>query len=197
LHEEYKAITDAGLILQIDDPRLVTSYVMMGEATIEETREWAELRIAALNRALEGLPEDQVRFHTCYSIDMGPRTNDMELKDIADMILTINAGAYSFEAGNPRHEHEWKVWKTVDLPAHKYLIPGVITHSSILVEHPEVISDRLIRFADVVGKERVIAGADCGFGTFAGMQTIHPTVAWGKLEALVEGAKLATAELWG
>jgi 5-methyltetrahydropteroyltriglutamate--homocysteine methyltransferase len=196
LHEEYKVITDAGLILQIDDPRLVTSYVMMGEATVEETRNWADLRIEALNRALKGLPEEQVRFHTCYSIDMGPRTNDMELKDIVDKILTIDAGAYSFEGANPRHEHEWKVWKDVNLPDHKILIPGVITHSTILVEHPEVIADRIVRFASVVGKDRVIAGADCGFGTFAGMKTIHPTVAWGKLEALVEGAEIATKQLW-
>ena len=196
LHQEYKAITDAGLVLQIDDPRLVTSYVMMGEATIEDTRKWADLRIAALNRALEGLPEDRVRFHTCYSIDMGPRTNDMELKDIIDKILTINAGAYSFEGANPRHEHEWKVWRDADLPDHKILIPGVITHSTILVEHPEVIADRIVRYAGVVGRERVIAGADCGFGTFAGNQAIHPTVAWGKLAALVEGAKIASKELW-
>lgn len=196
LHEEYKAITDSGLLLQIDDPRLVTAYVFDGEASVADTRKWAELRIAALNRALEGLPEERIRFHTCYSIDMGPRTNDMEFKDIVDMILTIKAGAYSFEAANPRHEHEWRVWKDIKLPDQKILIPGVITHSTVLVEHPEVICDRIVRFSTVVGKERVIAGADCGFGTFAGSQLIHPTVAWAKLEALVQGAALASKQLW-
>jgi len=128
---------------------------------------------------------------------MGPRTNDMELKNIVDIILTIRAGAYSFEGANPRHEHEWKVWGHVDLPNHKFLIPGVITHSTVLVEHPELVCDRIMRYASVVGRERVIAGVDCGFGTFAGSMTIHPTVAWAKLDALVKGAHLASAQLWG
>jgi 5-methyltetrahydropteroyltriglutamate--homocysteine methyltransferase len=197
LHEEYKAITDAGLLLQIDDPRLVTQYVIDASMSLEDCRKWAELRVEALNRALRGIPEEQVRFHTCYSIDMGPRTNDMELKNIINIILKIRAGAYSFEGANPRHEHEWKVWGHVDLPRHKILIPGVITHSTVLVEHPELVCDRILRYASVVGRERVIAGADCGFGTFAGMMTIHPTVAWAKLDALVKGARLASAQLWG
>ena len=197
LHEEYKAITDAGLLLQIDDPRLVTQYVIDATMSVEDCRRWAEVRVEALNHALRGIPPEQVRFHTCYSIDMGPRTNDMELKDIIDVILKIRAGAYSFEAANPRHEHEWKVWRDVSLPEDKVLIPGVITHSTVLVEHPELVCDRILRFASVVGRERVIAGADCGFGTFAGMMTIHPTVAWAKLEALVKGARLASDELWG
>jgi 5-methyltetrahydropteroyltriglutamate--homocysteine methyltransferase len=197
LHEEYKAITDAGLLLQIDDPRLVTQYVIDASMSLEDCRKWAELRVEALNRALRGIPEQQVRFHTCYSIDMGPRTNDMELKNIVDIILKIRAGAYSFEGANPRHEHEWKVWGHVDLPRDKILIPGVITHSTVLVEHPELVCDRILRYASVVGRERVIAGADCGFGTFAGSMTIHPTVAWAKLDALVKGARLATAQLWG
>jgi len=197
LHVEYKAITDAGLLLQIDDPRLVTQYVIDATMSLADCRKWAEVRVEALNHALRGLPEEQIRFHTCYSIDMGPRTNDMELKDIVDIILKIRAGAYSFEGANPRHEHEWKVWGHVDLPRHKILIPGVITHSTVLVEHPELICDRILRYASVVGRERVIAGADCGFGTFAGSMTIHPTVAWAKLEALVQGARLASAQLWG
>jgi 5-methyltetrahydropteroyltriglutamate--homocysteine methyltransferase len=197
LHEEYKAIVDSGLILQIDDPRLVTQYVIDASMSLADYRKWAELRVEALNHALRGLPQDRVRFHTCYSIDMGPRTNDVELKNVIDIILKIKAGAYSFEASNPRHEHEWKVWRNVDLPGDKVLIPGVITHSTVLVEHPELVCDRILRFAQVVGRERVIAGTDCGFGTFAGMMTIHPTVAWAKLQALVEGARLASAQLWG
>ena len=197
LHEEYKAITDSGLILQIDDPRLVTQYVLDASMSLADYRKWAEVRVAALNHALRDLPQERVRFHTCYSIDMGPRTNDVELKDVIDIILKINAGAYSFEASNPRHEHEWKVWKSVDLPKDKILIPGVITHSTVLVEHPELICDRILRFAEVVGRERVIAGTDCGFGTFAGSMMIHPTVAWAKLEALVAGARLASRQLWG
>src|ERR1700722_4640963 len=149
LHEEYKAITDAGLLLQIDDPRLVTQYVIDATMSLEDCRKWAELRVEALNRALRGIPEEQIRFHTCYSIDMGPRTNDMELKNIIDIILKIRAGAYSFEGANPRHEHEWKVWGHVDLPQHKILIPGVITHSTVLVEHPELVWDRILRYPSV------------------------------------------------
>ena len=197
LHDEYKAITDAGLLLQIDDPRLVTQYVFDANMSLEDCRKWAEVRVEALNHALRGLPEEKIRFHTCYSIDMGPRTNDMELKNIVDIILKIRAGAYSFEGANPRHEHEWKVWGHVDLPRHKILIPGVITHSTVLVEHPELVCDRILRYASIVGRERVIAGADCGFGTFAGSMMIHPTVAWAKLDALVKGARLASAQLWG
>jgi 5-methyltetrahydropteroyltriglutamate--homocysteine methyltransferase len=197
MHEEYKAITDSGLLLQIDDPRLVTQYVIDANMSLDDCRRWAEVRVEALNHALRGLPEEQIRYHTCYSIDIGPRANDMELKSIIDIILKIKAGAYSFEAANPRHEHEWKVWRNVDLPKRKLLIPGVITHSTVLIEHPELICDRILAFASVVGRERVIAGADCGFGTFAGTMTIHPTVAWAKLEALVKGARLASQQLWG
>ena len=147
MHDEYKAITDAGLLLQIDDPRLVTQYVMDASMSIADCRKWAELRVEALNHALRDMPEEQIRYHTCYSIDMGPRTNDMEAKDIVDIILKIKAGAYSFEGANPRHEHEWKVWNAAKLPAHKVLIPGVITHSTVLVEHPELVCDRILRYA--------------------------------------------------
>lgn len=196
LHEEYKAIADAGLLLQIDDPRLVTQYVFDPSLSLPDYRKWAEVRVEALNHALSGIPEAQIRFHTCYSIDMGPRTSDVELKDIIDIMLKIRAGAYSFEAANPRHEHEWKVWREVKLADDKILIPGAITHSTVLVEHPELVCDRLLHFADVVGRERVIAGADCGFGTFAGSMIIHPTIAWAKLEALVKGTTMASAKLW-
>lgn len=197
MHEEYKAIADAGFLVQIDDPRLVTYYVLNPGATIEDCRKWARIRIEALNHALRGIPEEKIRFHTCYSINFGPRLHDMELKDIVDLVLSIRAGAYSFEAANPRHEHEWRVWEYVKLPQGKLLIPGVITQSSVLVEHPELVAERILRFAKLVGRENVIAGADCGFGTFAGSMEIHPTIVWAKLEALSKGARIATKELWG
>jgi 5-methyltetrahydropteroyltriglutamate--homocysteine methyltransferase len=197
MHEEYRAIVDAGFLVQIDDPRLVTYYIMSPRSTVAECRAWAEVRVEALNHALRGIPRDRVRFHTCYSINMGPRVHDMQLKDIVDVILKVRAGAYSFEAANPRHEHEWRVWEGVTLPQDAVLIPGVITQSTVLVEHPELVAQRIERFASVVGRENVIAGADCGFATFAGSTEIHPTVAWAKLQALAEGARLATRRLWG
>ena len=196
MHEEYRAIVDAGLLLQIDDPRLVTYYIASPTSTVAECRRWADVRVDALNHALRGIPRERVRFHTCYSINMGPRVHDMALKDIVDVILKVNAGAYSFEAANPRHDHEWRVWKDVKLPDGALLIPGVITQSTVLVEHPELVADRIERFASVVGREHVIAGADCGFATFAGSTEIHPSVAWAKLAALVEGARIATRRLW-
>ena len=197
MREEYQAIVDAGFLLQIDDPRLVTYYIASPTSTVEACRRWAALRVEALNHALRGLPRDRVRFHTCYSINMGPRVHDMQLRDIVDVILNVRAGAYSFEAANPRHEHEWRVWETVKLPDDAVLIPGVITQSTVLVEHPELVAERIARFASVVGRERVIAGADCGFASFAGSTEIHPTIVWAKLEALVEGARLASRRLWG
>ncbi len=196
MREEYRAIVDAGFLVQIDDPRLVTYYIIHPEASIADCRKWAELRIAALNHALRDIPPDKIRFHTCYGINMGPRIHDMELKDIVDLILTIRAGAYSFEAANPRHEHEWKVWKNVKLPADKILIPGVISHSTILVEHPELVADRIIRYAEIVGRENVIAGSDCGFATFAGSKEVHPSIVWAKLKALSDGARMASKQLW-
>lgn len=197
MREEYRAIVDAGFLVQIDDPRLVTYYIMDPRSTVEECRRWAEVRVEALNHALRGIPRDRVRFHTCYGINMGPRVYDMELKDVVDIILKVRAGAYSFEAANPRHEHEWRVWEHVALPEGALLIPGVITQSTVLVEHPELVAERIVRFATIVGRENVIAGADCGFATFAGSTEIHPTVAWAKLKSLVEGARLATQTLWG
>jgi 5-methyltetrahydropteroyltriglutamate--homocysteine methyltransferase len=196
MREEYRAIVDAGFLVQIDDPRLVTYYIMQPGASIADCRRWAELRVEALNHALRDIPRERVRFHTCYSINMGPRVHDMQLRDIIDVILKVRAGAYSFEAANPRHEHEWRVWQDVKLPDGAVLIPGVITQSTVLVEHPELVAERIVRFASVVGREHVVAGADCGFASFAGSTEIHPTVAWAKLEALVEGARLATRQLW-
>jgi len=197
MREEYKTIVESGLILQIDDPRLVTYYNVTPGASIADCRKWAEVRIEALNHALRGLPRERIRFHTCYGINIGPRMYDMELKDVVDLIPRVNAGAYSFEAGNPRHEHEWKVWKDVKLPEGTVLIPGVITHSNVMVEHPETIAERIERFASVVGRENVIAGADCGFGTFAGSEEIQERIVWAKFEALAQGARIASRRLWG
>jgi 5-methyltetrahydropteroyltriglutamate--homocysteine methyltransferase len=193
---EYRAIIDAGLVLQVDDPLFASYYVMHPEASIEDCRKGALTRVDALNHALRGLPTDRIRYHTCYSINIGPRVHDMELKHIVDIMLRINAGAYSFEAANPRHEHEWKVWENVKLPDGKALIPGMITHSSNIVEHPELIAERIGRFASVVGRENVIAGADCGFASFAATCEVHPSVVWVKLQALAEGARIASAALW-
>ena len=197
MREEYRMIVDAGFLLQIDDPRLVTYYIIHPEASIADCRKWAEVRVEALNHALRDIPPEKIRFHTCYGINMGPRVHDMELKDIVDIILKIRAGAYSFEAANPRHEHEWKVWKSVKLPDGKILIPGVISHSTILVEHPELVAERIVRYAGVVGRDNVIAGSDCGFATFAGSKEVHPSIVWAKFKALSDGARIASKELWG
>jgi 5-methyltetrahydropteroyltriglutamate--homocysteine methyltransferase len=196
MRDEYRAIVDAGFLLQIDDPFLVTYYITRPDLSIAECRKWAELRVEALNTALAGIPADRIRFHTCYSINMGPRIHDMQLKDIVDIILQVRAGAYSFEAANPRHEHEWEDWQRIKIPSDKILIPGVITQSTVLVEHPELVAQRLSRFASVVGRERVIAGADCGFASFAGSNEVHPSIVWAKFKALVDGARLASRQLW-
>ena len=196
LREEYRAIIDAGLVLQIDDPQLASHYTTHPELDIAQCRNWANTTVELLNHALAGVPPELVRYHTCYGINMGPRVHDLELRHIVDIMLRINAGAYSFEAGNPRHEHEWRVWEQVRLPEGKALIPGVITHGSNFVEHPEAIAQRIGRFAQVVGRERVIAGADCGFASFSTTCEVHPTIVWAKLAALAEGARLATKELW-
>jgi 5-methyltetrahydropteroyltriglutamate--homocysteine methyltransferase len=194
---EYKAIIDSGFLLQVDDPSLVTYYLLHPEASIEDCRRWANQRVEALNHALRGLPEEKIRYHTCYSINFGPRVHDMEAKNLLDIILRVRAGAYSFEAANPRHEHEFELWKTVRLPKGKCIIPGVITQSTVLVEHPELVAQRIARFAEAVGRENVIAGTDCGFASFATSAEIHPTIVWAKLAALVEGAKIASKALWG
>ena len=196
MREEYKTIVDAGFLLQIDDPRLVSYYLVKPDATIAECRKWAVQRVEALNHALRGIPPEKIRHHTCYGINMGPRVHDMEVKHLLDIILTIRAGAYSFEAANPRHEHEWKIWGSAKLPKGKLLIPGVISHSTVLVEHPELVAERIGRFAGLVGRENVIAGSDCGFATFASSKEVHPSIVWAKLKALSDGARIASKELW-
>jgi 5-methyltetrahydropteroyltriglutamate--homocysteine methyltransferase len=197
LREEYKAIVDAGLLLQVDDPRLVSYYNANPRASVADARKWADLRVEALNHALKGIPAEKVRFHTCYGINIGPRVHDLGLKDIADIMLRVNAGAYSFEGANPRHDHEWRVWEEIKLPKDKIVIPGVISHTTNLVEHPELVADRLVRYAKVVGRENVMAGSDCGFSSQATAEPeIHPTVVWAKFKAMAEGARLATKTLW-
>jgi 5-methyltetrahydropteroyltriglutamate--homocysteine methyltransferase len=198
MSEEYNAIVAAGFLLQVDDPRLVTYYNSNPGSTVEQSRKWAELRVEALNYALKDIPPDKVRFHTCYGINIGPRVHDMALKDIVGIMLRVNAGAYLFEAANPRHEHEWRVWESVKPPPGKILIPGVITHCSNLVEHQELVAERILKFARIVGRENVIAGSDCGFSSQATAEPeIHPTVVWAKFKAMAEGARLAGEELWG
>jgi 5-methyltetrahydropteroyltriglutamate--homocysteine methyltransferase len=196
MREEYLAIIDAGFLLQIDDPGLLTQYAMQADWSVSDTRAWARTRVEALNHALRGIPPELVRFHTCYSINMGPRVHDMELRDIVDLVLQIEAGAYSFEAANPRHEHEWRVWEDAGLPDDKILIPGVISHSTVLVEHPDTVAERILKYASVVGRERVIAGSDCGFASFAITDELDRRIVWAKLEALGEGARRASEQLW-
>ena len=195
LREEFEAIVNAGLLLQVDDPHLVTYWIKEPELTLDQFRKWAQLRVEALNHALRNIAPEKVRHHTCYGINMGPRIHDLEFKHIVDLILKIRAGAYSFEAANPRHEHEWKIWESTKLPAGKSLIPGVISHSTVLVEHPELVAERICRYANVVGRENVIAGSDCGFATFAGSKEVHPSIVWAKFTSLVEGARLASGQL--
>jgi len=192
MKHEYKAIVDAGFILQIDDPALPDTYDMIvPRPTIEEYRKFAEVRVEAVNHALGGLPEDRVRYHICWGSWHGPHTHDLPLKHLVDLMLKVKAGAYSVEAANPRHEHEWKVWKDVKLPDGKILIPGVVSHASNVVEHPELVADRIVLYAGLVGRENVIAGTDCGLGL-----RVHPQICWAKLKALAEGAALASKQLW-
>jgi len=196
MHTEYQAIVDAGFLVQIDDPFLTDIY-SDPSLSAAERRKTAEMYVAALNHGLLGIPAEKVRFHTCYGINEGPRVHDAPLRDIVDVMLKVNAGAYSFEAANARHEHEYHVWENVKLPAGKVLIPGVVTHASNIVEHPELIAERLTRYAKLVGRENVIAGSDCGFSSQATYNPeVHPTVVWAKFQAMAEGARLATAQLW-
>ena len=193
---EYKAIADAGLLLQIDDPRMATHYNRAVNASIEDCRKFIALRVEAVNHALRGIPAERVRFHTCYSVNVAPRVYDFELKHFVDLMLKVNACAYLIEAANPRHEHEWALWQEVKLPDDKILVPGVVSHCVQLVEHPELVAQRIERFAGVVGRERVIAGTDCGFGTSGAGDEVHPEVAWAKLKSLVEGARISSQRLW-
>jgi 5-methyltetrahydropteroyltriglutamate--homocysteine methyltransferase len=193
MSEEYKAIVDAGFILQIDDPDLADAWQMHPEMTVGDYRKYQEMRIDALNHGLKDLAIERIRFHMCWGSYHGPHKYDIPLKDIADLILKVRAGAYSIEASNPCHDHEWRVWKEVKFPDDKILIPGVVGHYSDFIEHPRAIADRLVRYAEIVGKENVIAGTDCGIGSRVG----HPQVGWAKFQAMAEGARLATQELWG
>jgi 5-methyltetrahydropteroyltriglutamate--homocysteine methyltransferase len=193
---EYRAIVEAGLLLQIDDPRIATHYNRAIGSSIEECRKFIAQRVEAVNYALRGIPENRVRFHTCYSVNIAPRMHDLELKHFVDLMLGIKASAYLIEAANPRHEHEWQLWEEVKLPEGKILVPGVVSHCVHLVEHPELVAQRITRFANLVGCERVIAGTDCGFGTSGAGDEVHPEVAWAKLRALVEGAGLASGRLY-
>ena len=192
---EYLAIVEAGFLLQIDDPRMATHYNRATNSTIEDCRKFIALRVEALNHALRGIPEEKIRFHTCYSTNIAPRVHDFELKHFADLMLQVRAAAYLVEAANPRHEHEWAIWQDVKLPDDKIIVPGVVSHCVHLVEHPELVAQRIVRFANVVGRERVIAGTDCGFGTSGAGDEVHPDVAWAKLQAMVEGARIASKRL--
>jgi len=197
LREEYSAIHAAGLILQIDDPVLANMYDALTSQSVARYREWARLRVEALNFALRDIPEDRVRYHVCFGSWHVPHTSDAPLEEIVDLILEVKAGAYAIEAANPRHEHEWRVWEKVKLPEGRLLIPGVITHHTITVEHPRVVADRIVRFARLVGRENVIAGADCGFAQVDHIRRVHPKIMWAKFAALAEGARLASRDLWG
>jgi 5-methyltetrahydropteroyltriglutamate--homocysteine methyltransferase len=192
---EYKAIVDAGFILQVDDPRLITYYMMNPEVSLKDIRKWASMQIEVINYALRGLPSEKIRYHTCYSINMAPRVGDMPVKDILDIILKVKAGAFSFEASNPRHEHEWTVWRDAKKRDGTILLPGVVTHCSLLVETPELVAERLVKYVNFAGKENIIASTDCGFATFASADEIDPAIAWAKLDALVKGAEMASKQL--
>ena len=193
MREEYKAILDAGLVLQLDDPAIAENWDQINpEPSVEEYQKFTMVRVEALNYAIRGLPQDRIRFHLCWGSWHGPHTTDIAMRDIVEVMLAINVQAYSFEAGNVRHEHEWKVWQDVKLPDGKLILPGVVSHATNVVEHPELVADRILRFANLVGRERVIASTDCGLGG-----RIHPDIAWAKLDALAQGAALASRQLWG
>lgn len=194
LNKEYRAIVDAGFILQVDDAFMATHYDVIGD--FDSYRDWAELRVEALNRALDGVPEEHSRYHLCWGSWNGPHSNDIEIKRIIDLVLKIKAGGYAIEMANPRHEHEWVVWEDVKLPDGKVLIPGVVSHCTNVVEHPELVAERIVRLARLVGRENVIAGSDCGFAQGPFGQRVHPTIMWAKLRAITEGAMLATQALW-
>ena len=192
MHDEYKAITDAGVVLQIDDPDPADAWQMYPEWELEDYRRYIEVSTAALNHALRDSPPRLVRHHICWGSQHGPHYNDMPLEHFVDIALKVNADAIVLEAGNPRHEHEWQVWEDTPLPDGKILVPGVVSHVSDLIEHPKLVAERLLRYASVVGRENVIAGTDCGIGSRVG----HPEIAWSKLTSLVEGARLASKQLW-
>jgi 5-methyltetrahydropteroyltriglutamate--homocysteine methyltransferase len=193
MHEEYKLITDSGLNIQIDDPDLPDGWQMFPEMSVEEYRRYAAVRVEALNHALKNIPTEQIRLHICWGSGHGPHKNDIPLEAIVDIVLQVRAQVYSIEAANPRHAHEWRVWKDVRLPEGTSLMPGVIGHATDIVEHPRLVADRLVRYAELVGKENVIAGTDCGVGS----RVWNAEIAWAKFEAMAEGARIASQELWG
>jgi 5-methyltetrahydropteroyltriglutamate--homocysteine methyltransferase len=192
MREEYTAIIDAGLILQLDDPAIAENWDQINPApSVADYQRFTMKRVEALNYAIRGLPTERIRFHLCWGSWHGPHTTDIPMADIVDVMLAINAGAYSFEAANARHEHEWKVWRDVKLPEGKVILPGMVSHSTNLIEHPELVADRIVRYAEAVGRENVVASTDCGLGG-----RVHPQIAWAKLETLAKGAELATRQLW-
>jgi 5-methyltetrahydropteroyltriglutamate--homocysteine methyltransferase len=197
MRTEYKSIVDAGLLLQLDDARAAATFDrMVPPATFREYRKWVARHVEVLNDAIKDLPKDRIRYHVCWGSWPGPHVTDVAFKDIADLVLKVRAGAFSLEMANPRHEHEWEVWKDVKLPEGAVLLPGVITHATNIVEHPKLVRQRIVRLANLVGRENVIASTDCGFAQVTYFQRVHPSVQWAKLEALVEGGRLATKELW-
>ena len=198
LREEYLGIVDAGLLLQVDDPWLIEVLSERPGTTEESRRREAARHLEILNHALRDIPEDRIRYHVCYGLNHGPRLHDVPLREVVDPMLTVHAQAYSFEVANPRHQHEWHVWESVQLPEGKALIPGFLSHAQNFVEHPELIADGIVTYAQLVGRERVLAGADCGFSSRASFAPeVHPSVVWPKFQALAEGARLASARLWG
>jgi 5-methyltetrahydropteroyltriglutamate--homocysteine methyltransferase len=198
MREEYLGIVEAGFLLQIDDPWLIEILTDDGHSEQGVRRRRAEEHVEALNHALRGIPEDRIRLHTCYGLNHGPRLNDIALAEVAPVMLRINAGAYSFEVANPRHQHEWRIWADQKLPDGKILLPGLLGHATNYVEHPELIADTICAYAGLVGRENVIASADCGFSSRASFAPeVHPTVVWAKFAALAEGAAIATKRLWG
>jgi 5-methyltetrahydropteroyltriglutamate--homocysteine methyltransferase len=198
MRTEYRMIVDAGFILQLDDARTAVTFDrMVPPGTFADYRKWVAMHVELLNHALEGIPEDRVRYHVCWGSWPGPHTTDVPLKDIVDLILQVRVGAYVIEGANPRHEHEWKVWREAKLPPGRVLVPGVISHATNIVEHPELVAERIVRLANLVGRENVIAGTDCGFAQGPFYRRVHPSIMWAKLEALAEGARLASKELWG
>ena len=197
MRTEYRMIVDAGFILQLDDARTAVTFDrMVPPGTFADYRKWVAMHVDLLNHALEGIPEDRVRYHICWGSWPGPHTTDVPLKDIVDLILQVRVGAYVIEGANPRHEHEWTVWKDAKLPAGRMLVPGVISHATNIVEHPELVAERIVRLAKLIGRESVIAGTDCGFAQGPFYRRVHPSIMWAKLEALAQGARLATKELW-
>ena len=197
MRTEYKMIVDAGFLLQLDDARAAVTYDrMVPPAAFSDYRKWVDMHMEVLNHAIEGLPPDRIRYHVCWGSWPGPHTTDVPLKDIVDLILKVKVGAYVIEGANPRHEHEWKVWKDVKLPDGRVLIPGVISHATNVVEHPELVAERIGRYAQLVGRENVLAGTDCGFAQGPFYRRVHPSIMWAKLEALAQGARLASNELW-